>query len=241
MNNKNKQIPLIFEHQAGYKRDDFMVNKCNVQAINVIDIWPNWPFFAYVLYGPKGCGKSHLVHIFVERVLAFYKKPVNVKIINAQDITLHKAHTLHKENYCLIVENLTSKINNEALFHLFNLYQNEGGYILFTSEIAPARMHFKLPDLQSRLNIIPSVAIGEPNDELLSALIVKLFQDRQIIITPEILNYIISNMERSFSFAIKLVEEIDIISMAKKRAVSVNIVKEALEYLFSNTQADLFD
>lgn len=241
MDKVSKQIPLIFETKTCYKRDDFMVNKCNLEAINAIDSWPEWPLFAYVLYGPKGCGKSHLAHVFAEHVACFYQKPIFVKIINAVDITLHKANILHKENPCLVVENLCPKANNEALFHLFNLYQNEGGYILFTAENAPARMNFKLPDLQSRLNIIPSIAIGEPDDEMLSALIVKLFNDRQLIISQDILNYIIRNMQRSFSFAVKLVEEIDIISLAKKRTISVSIVKEAIETLLSNKQADLFE
>ena len=49
------------------------------------------------------------------------------------------------------------------------------------------------------------------------------------------------NMERSFSFAVKLVEEVDKISLAKKRAISTNIVKEAIEYLLCNKQADLFE
>ena len=240
MNKENKQIPLNFETRTDYNRSEFMVNECNVRAINVIDSWPKWPFFAYVLYGPKGCGKSHLAHVFAEHIACFYQKPVSVKIINAVDITIKRADTLHKENPCLVVENLNPKANNEALFHLFNLYQNEGGYILFTAETAPARMHFKLADLQSRLNIIPSVAIGEPNDEMLAALVVKLFNDRQIMITQEVLNYILYNMERSFSFAVKLVQEIDRISLARKRAISVSIVKEAIEYLTNNQQSDLF-
>ena len=102
-------------------------------------------------------------------------------------------------------------------------------------------MRFKLADLQSRLNIIPAIAIGEPDDEMLAALIVKLFNDRQIMISQETLNYILQNIERSFSFAIKLVEEADFISLAKKRAMSVSIIKEAIEYLTSNMQADLFE
>ena len=94
MDKKSTQIPLVFEPRVCYKRDDFMVNRCNLQAINVIDSWPNWPFFAYVLYGPKGCGKSHLAHVFAEHVACFYQKPVSVKIINAIDITSHRRTSL---------------------------------------------------------------------------------------------------------------------------------------------------
>lgn len=241
MNNKDRQIPLNFNPKPDYSRDDFMVSNCNLQAIRAIDSWPEWSFFAYILYGPKGCGKSHLAHIFAEHITKTYYKPVAVKIINANEISINKVALIHQQSRFLVVENLNPKANNEALFHLFNLYQNEGGYILFTAENAPARMNFKLPDLQSRLNMVPSIAIGEPDDEMLTALIVKLFTDRQIMITQEVLNYIIQNMQRSFSFAIKLVEEIDFISLAKKRAVSTAIVKEAIEYLTTNTQPDLFE
>ena len=82
--------------------------------------------------------------------------------------------------------------------------------------------------------------IKEPDDDLLSALLVKLFMDRQINITPEIINYILANMQRSFAYAKKLVAEIDTISLAQKRAVSIPIVKEALENLSDNKQGELF-
>ena len=90
------------------------------------------------------------------------------------------------------------------------------------------------------MNIVPSVAINEPDDEMLSALLLKLFTDRQIVIAPEIINYILLNMQRSFAYACKLVAEIDNISLARKRAVSINIVKEAFGTLDSNLQGDLF-
>lgn len=126
------------------------------------------------------------------------------------------------------------------MFHLYNLYRNEGGSILFTSRRAPARLDIRLPDLRSRLNIIPSIEISEPDDELLSALIIKLFMDRQITVSLDIVNYILVNMQRSFAYAEKLVNEIDNISLAYKRAVSVAIVKEAIAALNNNPQGELF-
>lgn len=240
MMQKGWQFPLTFKPRADFGRIDFMVTKCNAEALHAVELWPQWSIFGMVLYGPKGCGKSHLAHVFAEHVAAGCEHPVRVPLIRAVDITTKKAERLHREYPCLVVEDLTPKADNEALFHLFNLYQNEGGYLLFTSEFPPARMNFKLPDLQSRLNMLPSIAIGEPDDEMLTALIVKLFNDRQVMISPEVLNYIIQNMQRSFSYAQKLVAEIDAISLAYKRAVSVSIAKEAIRVLDSNVQQELF-
>ena len=91
------------------------------------------------------------------------------------------------------------------------------------------------------MNIVQSVAIGEPDDGLLSALLIKLFMDRQVSVSEEVIKYMLGNMQRSFSYARKLVEETDRLSLARKRAVSINIVKEAIENLNSDTQGELFD
>ena len=64
--------------------------------------------------------------------------------------------------------------------------------------------------------------------------------DRQINVSPEIIKYTVSNMQRSFSYAKKLVEEIDNISLAQKRAITIPIVKEAIQNLSDNKQGDLF-
>lgn len=92
------------------------------------------------------------------------------------------------------------------------------------------------------MNIVPSIEIKAPDDDLLSCLLVKLFMDRQIIISPELLNYIIANMQRSFSFARKIVAEVDRISLSRKRAVTLPIIKEAFDILAEEKlQGDLFE
>ena len=90
------------------------------------------------------------------------------------------------------------------------------------------------------MNIVPSIEIKEPDDDLLSALLVKLFMDRQITITPDLIKYILANMQRSFSYARKLVAETDRVSLANKRAVSLQIIKEAMSNLADKRQGELF-
>lgn len=240
MSRLSQQIPLKFRPRPDYRREDFLVADCNREALHMVEAWPSWACFALVLYGARGCGKSHLAHVFAEHAAALCQYPLSISMLQAKDITFHRVERIHRENPCLVVENLNPEIDNEAMFHLFNLYQNEGGYVLFTAEQAPARMKFALADLQSRLNMLPAVAIREPDDNMLAALIVKLFTDRQIMITPEVLNYIVQNMQRSFSYTLKLVEEVDAISLAYKRAVSIPIVKEAMRFLSSPEQPKLF-
>lgn len=233
------QLPLEFIPEPYMGKEDFMIAVCNFEAFKLVDSWPDWPFFAICIYGPQGCGKTHLATIFAHTVSTLTHWPYKIPCIKAKDVCFESLEYFNLCQ-CLIVEDLDEQIDNEALFHLYNHYRNEGGYILFTSQQAPARMHFSLPDLQSRMNIVPSVEINEPDDEMLSALFIKLFTDRQITVAPEVINYMLHNTQRSFAYACKLVAEIDNISLAKKRAVTIAIVKEAINVLNDNPQGELF-
>ena len=234
------QLPFNFAHQPFLSKEDFIVSPCNVEAFKMIEMWPDWPAFGLCIYGPEHCGKTHLANIFAQNVSIKTNFPYPIPYLDASGIKMDMAPKLFEFNKCLIVENLSENINEEALFHLFNWYRNEGGFILFSSHTPPARLNIKLPDLLSRLKMLPAIAIDEPDDELLSALIIKLFSDRQILVSPEVVNYILMNMHRSFDYAHKLVDEIDTISLSYKRAVSIPIVKEAMQALGQKPQKELF-
>lgn len=241
MTDKNiHQLPFDFAHRPYFGKSDFIKSPCNSEAFDMIELWPQWPAFGLCIYGPENCGKTHLSHIFEEDVAIKTKKAYRLPRIEAKDISLEIIHQLFEQNRCLIIENLSAEIDEEAMFHLFNLYRDQGGYILFTSAVAPARIPFKLPDLSSRMKMLPAIGISEPDDELLSALIIKLFMDRQITVSREIVNYILVNMQRSFHYAHKLVEEIDNVSLSYKRAITLPIVKEAINNLAQHRQGELF-
>ena len=186
MADKSHQLPFNFAHQPFMSKEDFIVAPCNVEAFEMVEMWPDWPAFGLCIYGPEHCGKTHLANIFAQNVSLKTNFPYPIPCIKASDIEMDVAPKLFDFNKCLIVENLCEEINEEALFHLFNWYRNQGGFILFTAKTAPARLGIKLPDLFSRLKMIPAIAINEPDDELLSSLIIKLFTDRQILVSPEV-------------------------------------------------------
>lgn len=239
-NNNTGQLALEFPHRPSLGREDFMVADCNKEAVGTIDLWPAWPYFAICIYGPEGCGKTHLANVFAQMVAVETKHPYRIPFIKAQQLSKDMVHSLFETSPQIVIEDLQNLQNQEALFHIYNTYRDLGGHILFTADRAPARINFSLPDLRSRMNIVPALEIKAPDDDLLMALLVKLFMDRQITPSPELLSYLLNNMQRSFSYARKLVEEIDNISLARKRAVSINIAKEAITTLNSDKQFSLF-
>ena len=90
------------------------------------------------------------------------------------------------------------------------------------------RRSFALPDLASRLRAAPSVAIREPDEQLLGALLVKLFNDRQIRVGADVLHYVLPRIERSFEAVRDLVDEADRRAMVEKRKISIPLMRDLL-------------
>jgi chromosomal replication initiation ATPase DnaA len=85
-----------------------------------------------------------------------------------------------------------------------------------------------LPDLKSRLKAATVVEIGEPDDELLAQVLVKLFADRQIMPDDKLVSYIAARMERSNAAAVEIVERLDSLALARGVKISRALAGEVL-------------
>ena len=120
---------------------------------------------------------------------------------------------------------LTSKEQEEALFHWFNLINEKKAYVIFTTRIPP---QFTLKDLQSRINSIPHVSIQLPDDDLIFALLFKGFSERQITVEPSVLGYIVRHTRRSFSDIQDLISKTDQLSLQLKRPITIPLIQKIL-------------
>ena len=218
-----EQLPFNFEHRPTLDREDFLVTSGNVEAVKMLDSYPSWPSHAIIIYGANGCGKTHLAHVFVKKTGG--KTP----LISAADLTAEQVPNLLAKSGNLVVEDMETLKDEEALLHLYNYAKETGSHLLMTSEVAPADLAIKLPDLSSRLLAIPAIRIGNPDDAFIKALLVKLFADRQLSIGEEAIDYAIKNMERSFKGAGDLVAAADKLSLAKQKAITIPLLREILK------------
>ncbi|MEM8952016.1 MAG: hypothetical protein AAGC99_22115, partial [Pseudomonadota bacterium] len=115
-----------------------------------------------------------------------------------------------------------------ALLQLYNRLREDGGHLLLTATKPVAQWDIRLPDLRSRLTAAPSVAIGPPNDPLLAALFLKLFDDRQLKVPEAVIRYLLIHMERSFAEAHRLVDALDHLSLERQRPITVPLARLAL-------------
>lgn len=208
------QLSLDLPVRTARGRDDFLVAPSNAMAVAMIENWRNWTGAKMVLTGPEGAGKTHLTHVWADAAQA--------TIISASELSTQDVPSLAQT--CVAVEDVPFIAANTeaqtALFHLHNLVLAEGHSLLLTGTGAVAHWGIALPDLQSRLQGALEASIDAPDDALLSAVLVKLLADRQLMPPPDVIPYLLKRMDRSFAAASRVVSDLDRESLARKRPIT---------------------
>lgn len=215
-----KQTTLEFAHNNSYDRGNFLTSECNEVAFNWINAFPNWKGQKMsIIYGNKGCGKTHLSKI--------WQKASQAIIVNKSS-DMEEVLLKYSTGINLLIEDIESlELDDKFIYNLYNTSKEEmSGFVLITSSKRPFDWHIELADARSRIMSLNSIEIKDPDDFLLSGVLVKLFNDRQLQITPEIINYMVLRMERSFAGAISLVDMIDKLSLEKKRNITIPLIKD---------------
>ena len=214
----NGQLLLAFEHPVASGLEDFMPAPGNRDALAWLERWPAWPAPVLVLHGPPGCGKSHLARIWAARTGASRLDPA---ALPAADEALSPPRA--------VLDPAEPVADEIGLLQLYNRLAEQGGHLLLTARRPVAAWTIGLADLASRLRAVPSVAIGPPDDGLLAALLVKLFDDRQITVSEDVIGYLIRHMERSFAAARAVVGALDAQALQRQRPVTVALARAVLE------------
>jgi chromosomal replication initiation ATPase DnaA len=118
--------------------------------------------------------------------------------------------------------------NEEELFHAWNNAQDTGHPLIMISDDVPPAWTPRLPDLRTRLAITPVATIGQPDDDLFSALTQLLFADRGLHVAPEALRFMVERLNREYWTAERAVEEVDRFAIAERARVTLPTIRRAL-------------
>ncbi|MBY0225794.1 MAG: hypothetical protein K2Q28_08310 [Hyphomicrobium sp.] len=224
-----EQLVLNLSHRPALALEDFLVGASNEAAVALVDGWPNWTARAAIVVGPTGSGKSHLTNV--------WRLKSGAGSLVASALTEEAVAEMERTG-AMAIEDLDRGIADERVFfHLLNLTKEKEYALLATSRTAPGDLSVALPDLRSRLRALPMVRIDPPGDDVLKAVLVKLFTDRQLTPEPHVINHLALHMERSFEAALQLVESCDQLALSRQRSVTRTIAAEALERLHAPSAA----
>ena len=213
------QLILKFDYEQNFKDQDFYVSKSNEYSFKLLSSWPKWEKNFVNIIGEKFSGKTHLINIFLKR---FKGIKINANEVNNQSLQKIKIY----EN--IVIEDLDGEIDENLLFTLLNIIDQDNKYLIVTSKKPIVDIFFKLDDLNSRSKNFLLSVIEKPEDDLMFALILKNLSDRQISIDKKLIDFIIKRIDRSYGKIFDFIYKIDEISLKRKKSIDFKIIKQAL-------------
>jgi len=218
----SRQLAFALPTSETMTRAAFFVSPVNALALAALEGWQDWPLGKMLLVGPAGAGKTHLAHIWAAETGA--------ALVQAATLVLADLPGLAATGR-VMVEDAQAVAGDPkaeaALFHLHNLMA--GGALLITAASPPRDWGLGLADLLSRMQALPLTRLEAPDDALLSAVLVKMFADRQLAVAPNLIAYLVTRMPRSIEAARALVAELDGRALALGRPVTRALAAEVLD------------
>jgi chromosomal replication initiation ATPase DnaA len=216
------QLAFDLPARASLRREDYFVSPANALALATLDAG-GWPQGKMMLVGPEGAGKTHLAHIWASGSGAELMAAVSLA---QADIDARSRGPLVVEDADRVAGDLRLET---ALFHLHNLLAERRLPLLMTASAPPRDWGLVLPDLASRMQASAITRIEAPDDGLLSAVLVKLFADRQITVPPTLIPWLVARMDRSLAAARGVVSRLDALALARGVPVSRQLAAEVLD------------
>ena len=213
------QTIIKFDFDKNFKNEDFYLSKSNKHVFDFLNIWPKWENNFVNVIGEKLSGKTHLMNIFLQKNKGI---KFHGKYLRDDDLKKIKIY----EN--IIIEDLSSDIDEKLLYSLFNLIEQDNKFIIVTSTEPIVNITFDLKDLKSRTKNFILLNIEKPEDDLIFAIILKNLSDRQITLDNKFIEYIVKRIERSYSKIYDFIYKIDQLSLKKKKSIDFKIIKEIL-------------
>ena len=213
------QLLLNFNSKINFNNHDYYVSKSNFFAFSIIEKWPKWEKRIVNISGEKFSGKSHLATIFRSKSKALL---MNQKQISDE---IYKKIKLYDS---LIIDDFEEIVDEKLIYSIYNLVDQDNKFLLINSLRPINEIKFKLPDVQSRSKNCLFAKIENPDDDLIFAIIIKNFSDRQIKLEKKIIEFVINRIERSYSKIYEFIYKIDEISLKKKKPINLKTIKEIL-------------
>tara|TARA_B100000686_G_scaffold345295_1_gene429631 strand:+ start:181 stop:855 length:675 start_codon:yes stop_codon:yes gene_type:complete len=221
-----EQLIFNFPFKRSYLSQDFYVSENNINAYKLIESWPNWSGRFINIFGPKGCGKTHLINILKDKI-----ESVLLPASKVDSEVLLK----YKVKECLIIDDFKNEIDEKLLYTITNMGSQDNKYLIVSSLSPLKSFKVKLKDLSSRFTSFVEVGIDLPTDDLLRVILTKNFSDKQIEITKKNIEFILKNIDRSYEKVNLFTNLVDRLSLTKGKAINLSLIKKVLKELkFSN-------
>lgn len=220
-----QQLTLDLSRPAPPSLDNFAPGR-NTEAVAVLYAWlsDGVPERCIYLWGPPGCGKSHLLRAAVEfaqrqQRAALYLRPQAIAELEdaAQLPTLIALDD---------IQELDSAVQGR-LFRLLHRVQEEGVQLLAAGGAAPAGLGLR-EDVRTRLAAGLVFQLHLLSDAEKAEALSSHAETRGITLAPELAEYLLQRERRDLASLMAVLDAVDRYSLQTKRPVTLPLLREVL-------------
>ena len=221
--NNSKQLYFEMPNKTALGIEDYIVTDSNSFAFDLIIKMVKGEINFGLISGPPYSGKTHLSKILIKNASNYKALYIDRDYQNILD----KFESLD----ILILENI-DKVkydkSEQDLFHIINLVKESNKKLLMTSRKSISEIDLSLEDLKSRLNSILEAKINEPDDQLMELILIKIFNDKQLKINPNVIDFLMSRLVRTYKSINLFIEKIDKFSLEKGKKITIPLINDLL-------------
>ncbi len=184
------------------------------------------------LWGPAGCGKSHLLQALCRAVAAEGLSPVYLPLQELISLTPELLHGLEQQALIAIDDiQVVAGLSEweEALFHLYNRVRERDQRLVVSASVAPAGLALTLPDLTSRLGWGPVFQLATLTDTDKRAALLMRARRRGLEMGSEVADYLLRRCPRDMDSLFNLLNRLDQASLAAQRRLTIPFVRDLLD------------
>ena len=222
--NNSKQLYFEMPNKTALGIEDYIITDSNNFAFDLIIKMVKGEINFGLISGPPYSGKTHLSKILIKNASNYKALYIDRDYQNILD-KFESSDILILEN----IDKVKYDKSEQDLFHIINLVKENNKKLLMTSRKRISEIDLNLEDLKSRLNSILEAKIKEPDDELMRLILVKIFNDKQLKINPNIIDFLVSRLERSYESINLFIEKIDKFSLEKGKKITIPLINDLLK------------
>jgi len=212
--------------------DDYLVTAANKQLVELL-LEPHTAERIVYIRAQEGTGLSHLLQA-VCHVEALAEHPA-LYLPLAEHARFGPEILQGAEGLTLLCLDDVAAVAGDpewerALFVAWNEIQHSHTRLLIGADRPPQELPLALPDLRSRLQTAPVYQLRPPGDEEKKQLLQLRAARRGMNLTPAVADYILARTERGLPALMDVLEKLDASSLTHRRALTIPLVRETLNW-----------
>ena len=224
-NESSEQLTFALRPSPSVSESHFIASPSNALARRWLS-HTGWPDRRLLLTGKAASGKSHLLHIWADRLKA---PVVEASTLDGSALAGHYAILPP----AMAIDHLENIVAEDVLLHLLNMAREQRTTVLIAARAAPSSLPLVLADLASRLRAITVVSIGDPEDSHLFALMLRLLAERRLVLPEHLIGWLLCHLPRTTSAVAVAVDLLDQAGLSQGRPITRAMAKKILSELLA--------